>query len=207
MVHQPNTFIPSESLVAAEAIEQDLRKLAGALTDDQFNAPTPTGGWSVAHCIEHMVLTGHAFLPKWDLALKEGATRRLYGTASLHYGLWYRFVLRNLEPPYTIKTKTTRSLTPYSRRSIEDALRYFLAMHREVTRRIGLSVGVDAGRVRVQSPFVSWIWYPLGFSFDFALTHERRHLWQAWQVLHHFKDRETRIESSLRRKETIGVTL
>jgi DinB family protein len=207
MAREPNAFIPSESLVAAEAIEQDLRRLAAALTDDQFNAPTPTGGWSVAHCIEHMVLAGHAFLPKWDLALKEAGTKRLYGTAPFPYSLWYRFVLRALEPPYTIKTKTTRSLTPYSRPSIEDALRYFMVMHRELTRRIGLSVGLDASRARVQSPFVSWIWYPLGFSFDFALTHERRHLWQAWQVLHHFRNRETATENSFQRKETIGVTL
>lgn len=207
MVHQPNAFRPSDSLVAAVAIEQDLRRLAAGLTEDQFNAPTPAGGWSVAHCIEHMVLTGHAFLPKWDLALKEAATRRLYGNAPFPYGCWYRFVLKTVEPPYRIKTKTTRSLMPYARRSIEDAIRYFLAMHRELTRRIGLSVGLDAGRARVQSPFVSWIWYPLGFSFDFALTHERRHLWQAWQVLHHFKDRETAIESSIQRKETIRVTL
>jgi len=207
MAHQPNAFIPSESLVAAGAIEQDLRRLADTLTEDQFNAPTPTGGWSVAHCLEHLVLTGHAFLPKWDRALKDAATRKLCGTTPFPYGCWHRLVLNTVEPPYKIKTKTTRSLMPYSRRSIEDAVRYFLVMHRELTRRIGLSVGLDAGRARVQSPFVSWIWYPLGFSFDFALTHERRHLWQAWQVLHHFKDREIAVESSTRRKETIGVTL
>jgi hypothetical protein len=61
-------------------------------------------------------------------------------------------------------------------------------MHHELARRIELSIGLDAGQARVQSPFASWIRYPLGFSFDFALTHERRHLWQAWRVRQQFTD-------------------
>ncbi len=99
-------------------------------------------------------------------------------------------ILRALEPPYKLRTKTTRAFMPCSRQSIEQTTRHFSNMHRELTRRIEGSARVDARRVRVQSPFVSWIWYPLGFSFDLALTHERRHLWQAWQVRQQFQDEE-----------------
>ena len=55
-------------------------------------------------------------------------------------------------------------------------------MHHELAARVWASEGLDAGEVRVQSPFIAWIRYPLGLSFDLALAHERRHLWQAWQV-------------------------
>jgi hypothetical protein len=61
-------------------------------------------------------------------------------------------------------------------------MRRFLSMHNDFARTISRSGEMDMQRTKVQSPFVSWIWYPLGFSFDLALAHERRHLWQAWEV-------------------------
>jgi hypothetical protein len=190
MANQPSGYRASDCLLAAHAIEADIQRLASDLTEAQFHAPSLTGGWSVAYCIEHLILTGHAFLLKWEQALKDAAARQLYGTGPFPYRWWYRIILGALQPPYTIKTKTTWPLTPCSRQSIDGTLRHFSTMHRALTRSIGLSVGVDAGRARVQSPFVSWIWYPLGFSFDLALTHERRHVWQAWQVRQQFKNEE-----------------
>src|SRR5262245_10870977 len=186
MVNQPHEFKPSASLIAIEAIEGDLSQLLSALKEDQFHASTVSGGWSVAYCIEHVVLAGHAFLPKWDLALENASARRFYRTGPVPYRWWHRLILAGFEPPYRIKTKTKWAFTPCSRQSIEESLRHFFSMHREVRLRIEQSVGVDAVRARVQSPFVSWISYPLGLSFDLALAHERRHLWQAWRVRRQF---------------------
>lgn len=58
----------------------------------------------------------------------------------------------------------------------------FLAMHREAIRYIESSSGLDLARVKVQSPFVARLRYPLGFSFELLAAHERRHLWQAAQT-------------------------
>jgi hypothetical protein len=55
-------------------------------------------------------------------------------------------------------------------------------LHREFIRRAESSRGLDLRRTKIPSPFASWMSYPLGFSFDLALAHERRHLWQAWQI-------------------------
>jgi hypothetical protein len=44
----------------------------------------------------------------------------------------------------------------------------FLNMHQELARRVADSRGLDVRRTKVQSPFASWIWYPLGLSFDLA---------------------------------------
>jgi hypothetical protein len=167
---------------AMEAIEADLNKLASALTEAQFQAPPRTGGWSVGHCIEHLVLTGNEFVLKWDLALKKARANGFHPPASFRYPWWQRAVLRATEPPYRLKTKTTQSFSPCSRRSMEETIHRFLSMHQEVANRLESSRVVNTEGIKVQSPFASWIWYPLGFSFDLALAHERRHLWQAWQV-------------------------
>ncbi|MGH9719361.1 MAG: DinB family protein [Bryobacteraceae bacterium] len=182
MAGEPKGFEPSRCLNALSAIEADLHRLTESLTEAGFHAPTRADGWSAAYCIEHLVLTGQAFLPKWDAALKAAAETGCYRDGPFPYGWWHRMILQFAEPPYRVKAATRSSFVPCARRPMDEVIRRFKNMHREVERRIEMSRGVDAGRVKVESPFVSWVRYPLGFSFDIALAHERRHLWQAWQT-------------------------
>lgn len=177
-----NGFKLSDCLAAAAEIEADLQRLACGLTEAQFHAPSRRGGWSVGFCLEHLILTGQAFLPQWDAALQKAPVRCSGCDRHYPYNWYERMFLQSVEPPYAIRTKSAHFATPSSRRPLADTIRRFLAMHRELTHRIELAATRNPARTKVQSPFASWLRYPLGFSFDLALAHERRHLWQAWQV-------------------------
>jgi hypothetical protein len=177
-----NGFEPAECLLAAAAIEADLTRLTAALTEAQFHAPTRTGGWSVSYCIEHLVLTGEAFFPKWDLALKNANGGGCACQQAFRYGWWERRLLQYVENPSRWKRKTAAPFVPCARHSIEETVARFGAMHREFARRVARSRGLDVKHTKVQSPFAAWVRYALGFSFDLVLAHERRHLSQAWLV-------------------------
>lgn len=181
MVFPAKAFDARGCLQAMTEIESDLKELASTLTEAQFHAPPRTGGWSVGHCIEHLVLTGQAFFSRWDTALKDGSTKRAFGSPN-RYRWWQRRLLSLAEPPYKLKTKTRQVFLPCSHRPMKETLLRFFEMHQELARRLTTSSGLDLRDAKVQSPFVSWIWYPVGFSFDLALAHERRHIWQARQV-------------------------
>lgn len=182
MVTLANEFDIPGCLRAAAAIETDLAQLAATLTEAQFHAPPRTGGWSVDYCIEHLVLTGQAFLPKWDMALQEAARTECDDQDRFRYEWWQRRILLWVENPSRLKLKTALSFVPNSRRSLKETVDRFLAMHQDLMRRVTSSPGLDARQTKVQSPSMSWISYSLGFSFDLVLAHERRHLGQAWRV-------------------------
>ena len=177
-----NRFDMGTCLKALAVIQADLSQLDRALTEDQFHAPPRTGGWSVSYCLEHLVLTGHALLVNWDRAMKEDLVKNGHSGGTYEYSWWQCRLLDLCEPPYKLRTKTKPLFVPCSRRPKDDTMRRFLSMHKDFARTISRSGEMDMQRTKVQSPFVSWIWYPLGFSFDLALAHERRHLWQAWEV-------------------------
>jgi hypothetical protein len=174
----PGQYDTSRCLQTITEIEADLARLTAQLTECQFQAPPRNGGWSVAYCVEHLILTGNAFVAEWDAALVLG--RRSEGP--FRYSWLGRGILRFFEPPYRMRIKTTGQFAPCCRRSKDETIRRFLKMHHEVAARVSASRELDAVGIKVRSPFVSWIRYPLGLSFDLALAHERRHLWQAWQV-------------------------
>ena len=163
-----------------------MHQLAATLTESQFHAPPRGGGWSVGYCMEHLVLSGRVFLAKWDEALERAARERAFGEspndAVRPYRWWQRKVLEYAENPARLKHKTPALLEPFSRHSIEETLTRFFEMHRDLVHRLDASRNLDVRQTRVQSPFIGWPWFELGFSFDLCLAHERRHLNQAWRV-------------------------
>lgn len=175
-------------LKAAAAIEADLNQLTAALTEAQFHAPARGGGWSAGYCIEHLILTGQAFLPKWDKALRDGGKSANHAETLLPYRWWQRRILHYVENPTVLRCKTSPMFVPYARHSIEETVDRFHKIHQEFFRRVAGSRGVDVKRTKVQSPGISWLRYALGFSFDLVLAHERRHLRQAWRVREELMD-------------------
>lgn len=182
MATVPHSFDPQRCLGALQQIESDLVNLVDGLTEVQFQASPPSGGWPIGYCIEHLALTGNSFVSHWDAAIGTGGSVHHSGKPAACYSWWKRRILGFYEPPYRMKTKTTRPFVPCNHRPMSEVVRRFLAMHREVASRLEASRAVDASCLKVQSPFVGRVKYSLGFSFDLALAHERRHLWQAWQV-------------------------
>jgi hypothetical protein len=173
-------FDLSARLKSIAAIEEDLGQLVSVVTEGQFHAPPRSGGWSIGHCIEHLVLSGMAFVACWDEGLQS------LSPASHNYrsgvGWLSRFVIWRMEPPYRFKARTSRALMPCSRRSRDETLARFHHMHAEMVRRVELSHELKANGIDVQVPVASWLPHPLVFSIDLALAHERRHLWQAREV-------------------------
>jgi hypothetical protein len=175
-------------LQAAGAIEAELHQLVRPLSEAQFHAPPRNGGWSVGFCIEHLVLTGRAFLPKWDLAIAEAARKEARVWQAVRYPWWQRRILLYAENPAKLKQKTAPAFEPCARRTIEQTVARFVDMHQDVMRRAAASKGLDVSRTKVQSPVVSLFRCSLGFSFDLFLAHERRHLRQAGQVRRNVTD-------------------
>ncbi|MGC4051416.1 MAG: DinB family protein [Paludibaculum sp.] len=179
-----NGFDPVAWLDAATAIEVDLGALTSSLSEAQFHAPPRSGGWSAGFCVEHLILTGQLLLHEWDLALSRHPSSN--GSSSgADYTWWQRRLLRYAEDPGHLKLKASSQAVPYLRRTIDQTRDGFLDMHREISRRVAATRGLDLRRIKVHHTLVGWMQHSLDFSFDLTLAHERRHLRQAWRVRHY----------------------
>jgi hypothetical protein len=63
----------------------------------------------------------------------------------------------------------------------------FLLTQEEIRKRIHAANGLHLSRAKVASAFIKSLKLGLGPCFAFLAAHERRHLWQAWQVRRHEK--------------------
>ncbi|MFN0104811.1 MAG: DinB family protein [Bryobacteraceae bacterium] len=172
-----NSFDRAECLRSTAAIAIEIRRLTEGLRPGHFHAPTRTGGWSIGYCMEHLILAGNALLLNWDSASHIAGDGR-----SFPYSWWQRALLLWVQNPSLMKRRTPPALAPYSRHSIEETLQQLLRMHAGLAYRLDSSGTLDLQRTKITIPTLPAVRCSLGFACDLSLSHERRHLAQAWRI-------------------------
>jgi hypothetical protein len=166
-----------------EHLSADADALVESLTDAQFHRrPTPTA-WSVAQCIEHLNVTARVYLPFLDEAIANAIRRGLYGPGPFRYNWIGRLLVFALQPPARVRTRAPAAFQPGADRSRRDVMAGFRAYQVQYIDRLRQANGIDLARARVRSPSPYWVRIPLGSAFALTIAHERRHLWQAREVI------------------------
>jgi DinB superfamily len=170
-----------------EAIDTDAAKLAAGLNEDQFHWAPASSRWSIAQCVIHLVIIGRQYLPILDQTIERAREGGLLGGGPFRYGFFERWLIGATEPPPRIRLRTPASARPRNDQPLDAVMADFLAVQAELKKRLRAANGVDLARAKVTSPFVKALKMGLGPCFSFLAAHERRHLWQAWQVRTHPK--------------------
>lgn len=160
-----------------------LHRLADRLPLDRWATRIRPESWSVAECVEHLNLTGRAYLPLLEQALAEA--RRLGGPAPRRHRrdpigwlLW-----RTMGPPVRHRVKTTAPFVPGATAPAAELIAEFDRLQGEQIRLTEAADGLPLQRVRVQSPFAERVRYNLYSCLTIIPPHQHRHLWQAEQLL------------------------
>lgn len=159
-----------------------LHALAGRLAPEQWTQRPEPSRWSVAECVEHLNLTGRAYIPLLESALDQAralgapAPRR-YRRDLIGWLLW-----RTMPPPVRHRTRTVPAMVPHADKPPAELLAEFDRLQAEQVRLTEGADGLPIHRVRIASPFG-----PVKYSAFSALTilpvHQERHIWQAEQAV------------------------
>jgi DinB superfamily len=172
-------------LLQLDEIDADTAKLLSGLTEDQFHWSPTASRWSIAQCVVHLDIIGNRYLPSLDETIERAEAENLVSRGPYRYGFLERWIVHATEPPPRIRLRTPASARPPDDRLLAGVTENFRLLQDEMRKRIRASNGLDLARAKVTSPFVKALKMGLGPCFAFLLAHERRHLWQGWQVRNH----------------------
>lgn len=167
-----------------DAIERDARALISGLTAEQGIWRRAPGSWSVAECLDHLATANRVYLPPMEeaaaRALQYGRLRRRAALPGL-IGGWF---VQSLEPPVKphFKMKAPKKIVPRESPPLDDAGRQFFASQHDVRAFLRRYADIDLAGVRFVNPFIRGIRFSLATGLHVIAAHERRHLWQAWNV-------------------------
>lgn len=163
--------------------------LADGLSEAQVNWKPTHREWSVAECVAHLNILGAAYVPAMQAAveaapLRPAVPRRL--RVGLLGGLFVRAVRPGARP-----VKTVASMRPPAAGALAsrlDAAALLRAFDRDTDVYLALCAAagdVDAGRVRVASPFLRALRLPLAAFLEGLGQHVLRHAGQMERVVLH----------------------
>jgi hypothetical protein len=167
-----------------EQIATDGHALVDPLTDEQFTWRPEPGTWSIADCLDHLNTTAREYLPVLDDSIADAIRRGLYGQGPFRWSWFGRLLLLNAEPPVRLRLPASPGLQPpRDPRARGHIMAAFRGYQVQYVDRLRQANGLHLGRARVRAPISHWITLQLGCGFALMAAHERRHLWQARQVM------------------------
>jgi len=168
-----------------EEAKKSFGDLVAGLSDEEFNWRPVADRWSIAECIDHLVVVGTLMNRNIDEGIAKAEANGWRGDGPFTYGwLGNKFVEAAGASPKARKRKlrSPRIYTPTSNHSISRLEEGFLGLQEAFTVRVERANGLDLARVKVPSPVTSLIKLSLGQWFRLLATHQERHLLQAGEV-------------------------
>lgn len=144
--------------------------------------PAP-GCWSIAECLVHLNLATIAHLPLIDEALQIGRLLPVTRPRRFRRDMTGWLLCLLAEPPYRRRLRTTPRFVPQGNGNRAEVLAEFVRLQQELTTRVYHAEGLDLASVSIVSPLDGRLRYHLYSCFRLLPTHQRRHLWQAEQVM------------------------
>lgn len=140
--------------------------------------PSPSGGWSIAQCLEHLNTYGHYYLPE----IRKGLEKQKGQPSSEEFtSTWFGSYFTRMMEPETGKKKykAFKNYIPLSDLNAYGVVAEFIEQQELLLKYIKTSRGVDLNRVKVPISIFKWVKLRLGDVFQFLIAHNERHLVQA----------------------------
>jgi len=164
--------------------DAEARQLVSTLSEAQINwQPDGGSGWSVAQCLEHLAQSTALYVPALQTAVSKARTYAAAPRKPIQPGWLAQLFIRELEPPAKRKIKAQKKVTPAAQLNSSEVLRSFIAAHDQVRSLIAEARELDLNRIRFRNPFLRIFPWTVGAGLIIIGAHDRRHLWQAQQVL------------------------
>jgi DinB superfamily len=164
-------------------IREEAEGLTVAMSQEQLTWRPAPGRWSVLECFVHLNITNRKMIVEIEKSIAAGRQANMISEGPFVYGFLSRMFLRMTEPPVSKRFKAPPAFLPPSNQAWADVAAEWKSTHDKMEELLLKANGLDLTRVKTQSPAASWMKYPLGVGFWLQTTHDKRHLWQAREVI------------------------
>jgi hypothetical protein len=184
---QATHALPDDVQTVIDQLDEAARQadaLVANLSDAQFHWQ-PEGGrrWSVAQCLEHLAIGAEVYAGPMRAALDQAQKESSVRSGPFAPGFFGRKFANSLEPPVRFRGRAPAAIVPSSTLSRAEILSRFHGSHAGMKAMAREAAAIDANRATFQNPFLKMVRMKVSTAFHVINAHDRRHLWQAGQVI------------------------
>lgn len=165
-------------------VRSDAEALTAPLSTEQLLWKPETNKWSIIECFAHLNVVDGMDVPALRSTIKQAHKDGITKRGPFRYGLVSGWFVRSMEPPVRrFKFTAPGAYFPSAVREPRETIGEFLRIQTEIGDLVRAADGINLARVKVRLPIGPGLKMSLGRRLQLLAAHDRRHLWQARQVL------------------------
>lgn len=165
-----------------KAISPDAKESFGHLSARQLNWKPSEKGWSVAQCLEHLILTNSEFFGDIDKIIAGTRKNSFLENYSPLTGWWGRFLIKSVTEGSRPASAPSKRIVPPSALPA-DIVDKYCAHQEEITGKISQTGNADWKGTVLTSPFLPVMTYNMDDAYVVLVEHSKRHINQAKRVM------------------------
>lgn len=167
----------------ASTIADEAQKDFGQLNSTQLNWKASAAQWSVAQCLDHLIVINGGYFPLIEKIVRDGYQPTLQQRLPFLPRLFASLVLQAVSPEGKRKYKAARHVAPSDSAITGDIVGRFKAHQQDLIRHMRMAEKLDLQKIIITSPVASFATYSALDGFKIVVAHEHRHLLQAKRVM------------------------
>ena len=176
-----NKFI-EEILQRGRLAEEKVQREFAALSSDQLNWKPAVDSWSIAQCLDHLIVSHNAYFPDLERISSDKYKMNFWEKNSPLKTIWGRIMKDQLQEQVKRKMKAPQKIRPSASEIPGDIVERYLANLNMFLKYISGCQSTDIDRTIFTSPLLRIVTYNLRDAFQFLIQHEHRHINQAIRV-------------------------
>ena len=143
--------------------------------------------WSVGEIMEHIILVNESYYPIFNELTADSYDPPFLSRFDFIVDLYGRMILKSVEPDRNKKYKTQAIWQPGKSEVNYDVLDRFFKSQLVLSKYMKELLPYALEEVVIHSPASKFIVYPINIALDIIISHEKRHLNQASEVVNSLK--------------------
>jgi DinB superfamily len=166
-----------------EESDREARSLIAELDEERFNWRPDEHSWSVAQCLDHLNVANRVYLEAMRNAVEAARSKNAARRGPIQPGVFERWFIRSMGPQPRRRLSAPRKIVPAARKDRAEVEEEWTRIQAQLRELLHEAAPLDLNRTRFVNPFISLIRWSVGAGFLIIEAHERRHLWQARNVV------------------------
>lgn len=167
-----------------ESVIKDFGKFIN-LSEDQINWKPSAESWSIAECIDHLIVTNKLYLNEIEKQFAAEQIKTDYSKSKVKHRWLSKFIIKAVDPLNIKKSKTFPVFMPTKSKFSKDVFDDFYKVQSNLVNLISSAKDLDLNIYVMSSPAAKIIKESFCDVLEIIRLHDRRHFNQADRLFNH----------------------
>lgn len=169
----------SNTIRRLEELSNEFRNEFSGLSSEQLNMKISPDSWSVAQCIDHLIVTNRSYLPQLKGIAEGRQQKNFWSSVPFLPGIFGSMLKKSVSPQSNKKLSTMKPFEP-SQSTIEgNIIQKFDDSQNELNAQLAGLSHINLKTTMITSPAARAVTYSFSDLLSILVLHEERHLQQA----------------------------